>query len=439
MTAHTSNPDLSRLRPRRSRTRTGCLSCRQRRKKCDERKPRCVGCERNKLSCIWQAATKSPRHDDQTKAVAISHSNGRDIPRPTQSRAYLDISKALEAQRRPNANHGLSAPVSKSLQHYLSHTADTLYALTPPFMEGLWTRMVLGQAQAHPFLMDSVNAITTFHCAYLYPAAAPRYIKMARLSNAAGLSKFRKSVVRIDERNATAILAFTFIQNLLCMTSPFATGIERTSETIDSLRDLLVALRGFYRLQPATCPYITDPAITNWLKNQPDRPPVLDKPYNEELLPHVLRLAVEIDKTSFPAQEKCICRTVLASLYTFFAGIPLEPRNWAVLFTWPVTLPDEFLDLVSAWHPLALAITAYWAVSVFQGQHWLFHRWADRTFRDVASIVGPKYLYLLHGLVKEAEYQSGSDVTTVAAGHGFLEQEVKWIPHHCKNPLVEQL
>jgi hypothetical protein len=305
-------------------------------------------------------------------------------------------------------------------------------------MEGLWTRMVLGQAQAHPFLMDSVNAITTFHCAYLYPESASRYVKMARLSNAAGLSKFRKSVVQIDEQNATATLAFTFIQNLLCITSPFAIGIERTSETIDSIRDLLVALRGFYRLQPAVCPYITDPAITNWLNNQPDGPPILDNAHNEEFLPHLLHLAVQIDETGFPAEEKCICRTALASLYMFFAGIPLEPRNWAVLFTWPVMLPDEFLRLVSAWHPVALAITAYWTVSVFQGQHWLFSGWADRTFRGVASIIGPKYLHLLHGLGKETEYRSDSAVTSVAMGRQLLEQEVKRIPHHCKNPLVEQ-
>lgn len=35
------------------RVRTGCLTCRARKKKCDERKPTCVGCERNRLSCKW--------------------------------------------------------------------------------------------------------------------------------------------------------------------------------------------------------------------------------------------------------------------------------------------------------------------------------------------------------------------------------------------------
>ncbi|KAJ5948080.1 hypothetical protein N7466_001095 [Penicillium verhagenii] len=35
------------------RTRTGCLQCRNRRKKCDELRPQCAGCRRNQLQCIW--------------------------------------------------------------------------------------------------------------------------------------------------------------------------------------------------------------------------------------------------------------------------------------------------------------------------------------------------------------------------------------------------
>ncbi|KAF9883920.1 hypothetical protein FE257_002663 [Aspergillus nanangensis] len=35
------------------RVRTGCLTCRRRKKKCDESRPACAGCVRNKLSCSW--------------------------------------------------------------------------------------------------------------------------------------------------------------------------------------------------------------------------------------------------------------------------------------------------------------------------------------------------------------------------------------------------
>ncbi|AET39804.1 Zn(II)2Cys6 transcription factor Ecym_5001 [Eremothecium cymbalariae DBVPG len=37
----------------RKRTVTGCLSCRRRKKKCDEQKPVCKGCQRNFIRCQW--------------------------------------------------------------------------------------------------------------------------------------------------------------------------------------------------------------------------------------------------------------------------------------------------------------------------------------------------------------------------------------------------
>lgn len=40
----------------RLRTKTGCLSCRKRRKKCDDLRPRCTPCQRLKLTCEWESS-----------------------------------------------------------------------------------------------------------------------------------------------------------------------------------------------------------------------------------------------------------------------------------------------------------------------------------------------------------------------------------------------
>ncbi|KAE8380394.1 fungal-specific transcription factor domain-containing protein [Aspergillus bertholletiae] len=43
------------------RSRTGCLTCRRRKKKCDERQPICTGCDRNHLSCEWASDALVPK------------------------------------------------------------------------------------------------------------------------------------------------------------------------------------------------------------------------------------------------------------------------------------------------------------------------------------------------------------------------------------------
>ena len=38
------------------RSRSGCLTCRRRKKRCDERRSSCTGCQRNRLECQWKPA-----------------------------------------------------------------------------------------------------------------------------------------------------------------------------------------------------------------------------------------------------------------------------------------------------------------------------------------------------------------------------------------------
>lgn len=48
-----SRSSTSSHKPRIVRVRTGCFTCRGRKKKCDEKKPSCSGCIRNRLDCKW--------------------------------------------------------------------------------------------------------------------------------------------------------------------------------------------------------------------------------------------------------------------------------------------------------------------------------------------------------------------------------------------------
>lgn len=47
-----NNALVNKRRIIKRRTRTGCLTCRKRRIKCDERKPHCYNCERSKKLCL---------------------------------------------------------------------------------------------------------------------------------------------------------------------------------------------------------------------------------------------------------------------------------------------------------------------------------------------------------------------------------------------------
>ncbi|KAK2608580.1 hypothetical protein QQS21_002927 [Conoideocrella luteorostrata] len=52
------------------RSRTGCFTCRRRKKKCNEEKPVCSGCKRNKLKCTWPADLPQSNNRDKAPSTA---------------------------------------------------------------------------------------------------------------------------------------------------------------------------------------------------------------------------------------------------------------------------------------------------------------------------------------------------------------------------------
>lgn len=65
------NGEGSSLKPRKIRTRTGCLCCRLRKKKCNEIKPTCSGCQRNSLLCTWpEQHLNLPKSRNKTRKIS---------------------------------------------------------------------------------------------------------------------------------------------------------------------------------------------------------------------------------------------------------------------------------------------------------------------------------------------------------------------------------
>lgn len=69
---------------RLKRSNTGCMTCRRRKKKCDEIHPVCTGCKKNDISCSWGTVPrKSQRHRE--------HGYNKDFAVPPELGAMVTI------------------------------------------------------------------------------------------------------------------------------------------------------------------------------------------------------------------------------------------------------------------------------------------------------------------------------------------------------------
>jgi hypothetical protein len=79
----------------------GCIPCKIRRKKCDERKPTCVACTRNVLLCAWssESPTSKPHNSGGKRLKTKSQQLVRHQPAPKSMISDMTLSVA------PNAIH----------------------------------------------------------------------------------------------------------------------------------------------------------------------------------------------------------------------------------------------------------------------------------------------------------------------------------------------
>lgn len=138
----------TKFRRRHYRSKAGCLACRQRRKKCDEKRPRCTGCWRNMLECTWPDAHQSGCTDSD-------HESGiMDSPTSTRLSGLAFHSEACS----------LTLQSSQLLQHYVTETAVVLVTGTPPINH--FILCILPQAYADETLMHAILAVSGAHLSY---------------------------------------------------------------------------------------------------------------------------------------------------------------------------------------------------------------------------------------------------------------------------------
>ena len=199
---------------KQSRSRTGCLTCRKRRIKCDEGKPRCQNCIPRDRTCIYKIAEEKPRKKNSPKKTtslsswhltteqepesSSSHTSSVIAPRdPLVNSAFREIKPTdpdtfVEENMTPKTmqwNNGYRYAESPLLDpenylaftHYVQHVAPMMSLIDPsptqpniftikPGYQGhlnLWSYKLPVMALQYPPLLLAILAIAQLHRANL--------------------------------------------------------------------------------------------------------------------------------------------------------------------------------------------------------------------------------------------------------------------------------
>ncbi|OWB85483.1 hypothetical protein B5S33_g4151 [[Candida] boidinii] len=110
--SNTTTDDLDsneqHLKPKITRTKTGCFCCRKRKKKCDELKPICSGCSRNHLTCVY------PTEESLKKKSTIPKKKASKITKITKNNNNKSTKKTTTINIKEKKNIAASNTASSS-------------------------------------------------------------------------------------------------------------------------------------------------------------------------------------------------------------------------------------------------------------------------------------------------------------------------------------
>ncbi|CZR37573.1 uncharacterized protein FPRO_02166 [Fusarium proliferatum ET1] len=128
-------PFPKKWRRKHPRSKNGCLTCRAKRKKCDEVKPICTACERSQQDCTWPR-TEEKQQPDMQLSVSTTQASSPNPPQNVSLTAYC-VPRVQSGSRAAATSSLRAAPAYGNLaylsdnsrrlyQHYISVTAEML-------------------------------------------------------------------------------------------------------------------------------------------------------------------------------------------------------------------------------------------------------------------------------------------------------------------------
>jgi hypothetical protein len=174
-----------------ARSKSGCLTCRTRRKRCTEEKPVCIGCSRNFLLCSWPSSPKSNAWEESNLAAYTCPDYGADpeqlsdLHSRSSTEPECTSGCLLQAQDKPPLSLGpgdavdclltlytapsnhpktLTSPGERKLfQHFVESTSAML--AVRGHRQNPFVTCLLPLAMVHDSIMHAVIAISGSHYA----------------------------------------------------------------------------------------------------------------------------------------------------------------------------------------------------------------------------------------------------------------------------------
>lgn len=159
-------PNLTRRSHKKSRA--GCYTCKGRKIKCGEQKPKCTNCLTKGLDCIYPAVADTIHTITTTTSSTSTKQRSKQHNNNSPSSPCSTLSHKRSSQH-PSPNPNLSQHNTFSMldMRFFHHFLTTAYPHLPLGNDHVWVNEIPQFAQAHPYLMHAILSLGASHLSRL--------------------------------------------------------------------------------------------------------------------------------------------------------------------------------------------------------------------------------------------------------------------------------
>ncbi|RDI88019.1 hypothetical protein Vi05172_g1833 [Venturia inaequalis] len=356
---------MSTSRKSHRKTRTGCVSCKQRKVKCDELRPSCTNCTRRYTPCVYipfgppgpLASPASTASQTASPAASSLHALHSHPPYTPSSTPYTNPGPGphVTSDAQP------SAQPFDMLQLELLHnwTTSTCYTLSPDAREEY--RIEAPKfAFSHPFVMHAIMAISALHLAYLRRDRREFYLFHAKAHHEAGLRIASGVLSAMDDKSCVAMWVFS---TLCCV---FATARPRNFGDFvivgeKGQADWFIILRGSRHILESSSDALLNSPFGPMFQIGAARGKLREKATLDNDVTASLRQ--NIVDSGLDEGTLALYNAAIDELRKSFAVVYSQTKaELGDVFRWLWCIDDGFIRHLQDKKPAALSILAYFAV-----------------------------------------------------------------------------
>lgn len=282
---------------------------------------------------------------------------------------------------------------SKLLEHFKSCICHEIGY--DPTSRDVWHKDVPALADKHPFLMHGILACAALHIAFQNPKDRRRYKLIAAHHQGLALPTFRTEIARPSEDNCCALLAFTQLLILHCFaadTNHEDLLIVGGKDDID-LPEWLYVIRGSCHIFAALWPHIMKGPYLSMMMGGATLADIECRDVEVQMPEVDTRLRRLMDMIHFNIQKRKLegispettplpaALLILTRAFSKARAAQLGNKYtmWIAIYTWPIQVPEEYLNLLKKRDPAALVILAHYCILLRPLEHnWFMHGYTSR-------------------------------------------------------------